>query len=108
VLKKRESQGGTGLGNGVAVPHGTVPGLSESVLAVGTVPNGVSFESPDGLPVRIAFVLLGSDAEPTEHLELLARIARICSVPGAIKKLVRARTSPELYKRLRKLDESVS
>jgi PTS system nitrogen regulatory IIA component len=108
VLGRREAQGSTGLGNGVAVPHGAFPELSETVLVVGTVPNGVGFEAPDGLPVRLVFILLGANGDRTEHLEMLARIARICNVPGAIKKLVRARTSPELYKRLRKLDESVT
>jgi nitrogen PTS system EIIA component len=108
VLMRREKQGSTGLGNGVAVPHGVFDDLSETVLSVGTVPNGVSFESPDGLPVRLVFVLLGANDDQADHLELLARIARICTVPGAIKKLIRARTAAELYKRLRKLDQSVS
>jgi PTS system nitrogen regulatory IIA component len=108
VLERREGQGSTGLGNGVAVPHGSFESLAESILAVGSVPNGVDFEAPDGLPARLFFVLLGANDDRGDHLELLARIARICSVPGAIKKLVRARTSAELYKRLRKLDESVS
>ena len=108
VLTKRESQGSTGLGNSVAVPHGVFEDLSETTLAVCTVPGGILFEAPDGLPVRIVFVLLGAAEDQADHLELLARIARICSVPGAIKKLVRAKTAAELFKRLRKLDQNVS
>ena len=108
VLTRRERQGSTGLGNSVAVPHGVFEDLSETTLAVCTVPGGILFEAPDGLPVRIVFALLGAAEDQADHLELLARIARICSVPGAIKKLVRAKTAAELFKRLRKLDQNVS
>ena len=108
VLTARENQGSTGLGDSVAVPHGIFEDLSETRLAVCTMPGGVDFDAPDGIPVRILFVLMTATEEQADHLELLARIARICSVPGAIKKLVRAKTSAELFKRLRKLDQNVS
>ena len=110
TLARREAKGSTGLGDGVAVPHGAFDELADSVLSVGTVPVGVAFDAPDGAPVRVFFVVLGptADGGRGEHLGLLARVARMCLVPGTIKKLARARTSAELHKRLRKLDRSLT
>lgn len=72
----REQLGSTGIGHGVAIPHGRMPDLSLPVLALARHPEGVDFDSIDGKPVHIAVLLLVPDSDDRQHLELLAQLAR--------------------------------
>ncbi len=75
-LWEREQLGSTGIGSGIAIPHCKLPGLSEGVVAIGMVPEGVDFGAADGQPVRLLFVVLSPSASPGEHLQVLATISR--------------------------------
>jgi PTS system nitrogen regulatory IIA component len=81
VLAEREALGSTGIGDGVAIPHGKVRGLREIVVAFGRSRNGVDFQSIDGKPVSLFFLLLAPDGNPGDHLRVLARISRILKNP---------------------------
>lgn len=72
----REHLGSTGIGHGVAIPHGRMPDLPMPVLALARHPQGVDFDSIDGEPVYIAVMLLVPDSDDRQHLELLAQLAR--------------------------------
>lgn len=75
VLTERERLGSTGIGSGVAVPHGRIEGLSSPTLAVVRLENAIEFDAPDGQPIWLAVCLLvPADANDT-HLKLLARLA---------------------------------
>lgn len=76
ILMAREALGTTAVGDGVAVPHGKVPGLAAPALAVGRSPNGVDFEAPDGEPCKIFFLILAPEGGAGVHLKLLSQIAR--------------------------------
>ena len=76
VVMAREQLGSTGIGHGVAIPHGRMPDLSAPVLALARHQNGVNFEAIDGQPVHIVVLLLVPDSEDRQHLELLAKLAR--------------------------------
>jgi nitrogen PTS system EIIA component len=76
-LSSRERLGSTGLGQGVAIPHGRIAGKAEAVGAFMKLKEGVDFDAPDGKPVDVLFALLVSEESPEEHLELLARLAGI-------------------------------
>jgi len=76
VVMAREQLGSTGIGHGVAIPHGRMPDLSVPVLALARHPEGVDFDSIDGKPVHIAVILLVPDSDDRQHLELLAQLAR--------------------------------
>jgi mannitol/fructose-specific phosphotransferase system IIA component (Ntr-type) len=76
VVMAREQLGSTGIGHGVAIPHGRMPDLSIPMVAVARHEAGVDFDAIDGKPVHIVVLLLVPDADDRQHLELLAHLAR--------------------------------
>lgn len=76
VVMAREHLGSTGIGHGVAIPHGRMPDLSNPILALARHINGVDFDAIDGQPVHIIVLLLVPDSDDRRHLELLAQLAR--------------------------------
>lgn len=98
VLAEREALGSTGIGDGVAIPHGKVRGLQEIVVAFGRSRNGVDFQSLDGKPVYLFFLLLTPDDNPGDHLKVLARISRILKNPVLRENLRTALPGQEVRK----------
>lgn len=78
-LFARERLGTTGLGQGVAIPHGRIKGLKAPLIAILRASQGVAFEAPDNEPVRLLMVLLVPDHATEEHLELLSEVAEVLS-----------------------------
>jgi PTS system nitrogen regulatory IIA component len=78
-LFARERLGSTGLGQGVAIPHGRIKGLKESLCAFFRLAQPVPFESPDGQPVVLAFVLLVPEKATEKHLQILSELAQMFS-----------------------------
>ncbi len=78
-LLAREQLGSTGLGLGVAIPHGRIRGLKRAVAAVVRLGQAVPFEAPDGQPVRLLVALLVPENATQEHLELLSELAQMLS-----------------------------
>ncbi|HLA33274.1 MAG TPA: PTS IIA-like nitrogen regulatory protein PtsN [Rhodocyclaceae bacterium] len=79
ALFAREKLGSTGLGQGIAIPHGRIKGLKKPVGAFFRLETPVQFEAPDGKPVSLVFVLLVPEAANEEHLQLLAELAQMFS-----------------------------
>ena len=77
VLLQRERLGSTGLGQGVAIPHGKMAGLKRIVGVFARLPEPVDFDAVDGRPVDIVFLLLAPEGAGADHLKALARIARV-------------------------------
>jgi PTS system nitrogen regulatory IIA component len=96
VLQERESLGSTGIGEGVAIPHGKLPLLSEMIIAFGRTSKGVDFQSLDEKPVYLFFLLVTPEDKPGEHLKALARISRILKNPVLRENLRRAPGRQEL------------
>jgi PTS system nitrogen regulatory IIA component len=80
-LAEREALGSTGLGLGVAIPHGRLRGLRSAVAAVVRLRQPVPFEAPDGRPVGLLIALLVPDNARQEHLDLLSELAQMLSDP---------------------------
>ena len=78
-LFAREKLGSTGLGQGVAIPHGRIKGLKEAIGALVRLAQPVPFESPDGQPVSLAFVLLVPEKATEKHLQILSELAQMFS-----------------------------
>jgi nitrogen PTS system EIIA component len=78
-LFAREKLGSTGLGQGVAIPHGRVKGLRDAVAAFVKMQNPIPFDAPDGLPVNFIFVLLVPERATDLHLQLLGELAQMFS-----------------------------
>lgn len=77
VVMARERLGSTGIGHGVAIPHGRIAHLSQPVVALARHVQGIDFEAIDGQPVHIVVLLLAPEDADRSHLELLAHLARI-------------------------------
>ena len=79
ALFAREKLGSTGLGQGIAIPHGRIKGLKAPIGAFVRLVTGVPFDSPDGKPVGLIFVLLVPEAAHEHHLQLLSELAQMFS-----------------------------
>jgi len=77
LIMAREHLGSTGIGYGVAIPHSRMPDLLEPVIAMARHPEGIDFDAIDGQPVYIVVMLLVPDNDEGQHLELLAKLARL-------------------------------
>src|SRR5215468_6610321 len=78
-LFARERLGSTGLGQGVAIPHGRIKGLKEALGALYRLAQPVPFDAPDGNPVSLAFVLLVPEKATEKHLQILSELAQMFS-----------------------------
>ena len=77
ILMKRESLGSTGIGQGIAIPHGKSDCVTKLVAAFGVSRTGVNFDSLDGEPVHLFFLLIAPEDSAGPHLKALARISRL-------------------------------
>ncbi|MDQ6618113.1 MAG: PTS sugar transporter subunit IIA, partial [Pseudomonadota bacterium] len=78
-LSAREKLGSTGLGQGIAIPHGRIKGLAEAQGAFARLAAPIEFEAPDGKPVHQVFVLLVPEHATEQHLQLLSELAQMFS-----------------------------
>lgn len=100
VLREREELGSTAVGDGVAIPHGKVPGLQSLVLAMGRSKDGIEFSAPDGKPCRLFFLILSPESGAGQHLRLLAQIARKVKDPIFRSELLLAKNRYQLHQAL--------
>jgi nitrogen PTS system EIIA component len=78
-LFAREKLGSTGLGQGIAIPHGRIKGLKEAVGALVRLNHAIAFDAPDGQPVNLVFVLLVPEKATDLHLQILSELAQMFS-----------------------------
>jgi PTS system nitrogen regulatory IIA component len=106
TLLQRERLGSTGVGQGVAIPHGKLRALDHLVGVFGRLARPVDFDSLDEQPVDVVFVLLAPETAGADHLKALARIARILRDPAMTQKLRSAVNADGVYAILTGLDEA--
>jgi len=87
ILQQRERLGSTGIGNGVAIPHGKLPKLDKLVGLFARLEKPIEFEALDGHPVDLIFLLLAPEGAGADHLKALARIARLLRDSATAEKL---------------------
>ena len=97
ILLDRELLGSTGIGHGVAIPHGRLGGLNEMLLVFGRSPEGIDFDSHDGEPVNLFFLLVAPEDSAGLHLKTLARISRLVKSPECRKALLDSDDRAALY-----------
>jgi len=105
VLMERERLGSTGIGEGIGIPHGKVKDLESLVLGFGLSRKGVDFDSMDGHPAYIFFLLLTPENSTGLHLKLLARISRILKNDLFKQKLLGAANRDEIYSIIKEEEE---
>ena len=77
ILAERESLGSTGVGNGIAIPHGKIPDLDKLLLCLGRATAGISFDAVDNHPVHLFMMILSPPATAGEYLQALARTSKV-------------------------------
>ena len=105
VLLERERLGSTGIGDGVAIPHGKFGGIKQPVISFGRSKKGLDFESMDGQPAFLFFLLVAPEDSASVHLKALAKIAKILKNGSFRKILMAASTREELFQIIIQNDE---
>jgi len=105
VLWERERLGSTAIGDGIAIPHGKLPGLKTVLGAFGRHPQGVDFQSLDGKPTRLLFLLVAPEDSVGQHLKALARVSRLLKDPAFRSQLMNAPDRGELFRCIREEDD---
>ncbi|APG26063.1 MAG: PTS sugar transporter subunit IIA [Syntrophotalea acetylenica] len=98
VLQERERLGSTGIGDGVAIPHGKLRTIDQLVLSFGRSGKGVEFDSLDGKPAQLFFLLLAPEESVGMHLKTLARISKLLKSSAVRQRLLSADSEAELYR----------
>ncbi len=105
VLMERERLGSTGIGGGIGIPHGKLRNLDNLILGFGLSRQGVDFESMDGRPTHIFFLLLTPESSAGMHLKLLARISRLLKNDSLKERLMQAQTAQDVVDVIKEEDE---
>ncbi|MBA4368633.1 MAG: PTS fructose transporter subunit IIA [Desulfobacterium sp.] len=105
ILMERERLGSTGIDGGIGIPHGKLKELNSPVIGFGLSKKGVNFESMDGRPTHIFFLLCTPENSTGLHLKLLARISRLLKNEGLKKKLKTISTKEEVISIIEADDE---
>ncbi len=96
VVLEREKIMSTGIGNGFAIPHGKTDGVKEIVAVFGKLKEPIEFNSVDGKPVNLIFLMVGREDAVGEHIKMLSRISRIMNKEEVHNKLLQAETAEEI------------
>jgi PTS system nitrogen regulatory IIA component len=108
ALVERERLGSTGIGNGIALPHGRLKGLRSPIGAFATLAREMDFDAIDGKPVRIIFALLVPENANEEHLQILSTLAATFSDGEFCDRLLTMESVDEAYQALNDYHSSIS
>jgi len=105
VLLERERLGSTGIGDGIAIPHGKFYGVDRPIISFGRSRKGLEFDSVDGEPAYLFFLLVAPENSASVHLKALAKIAKILKNSAYRKTLMEVSGRKELYQAIILNDE---
>ena len=100
VVLEREKLGSTGIGEGVAIPHGKLKGIRNILCVFGRSRKGIDFDAVDHNPVHIFFLLIAPEDSASLHLQMLSRISKILRDPSFRKSLVESGKEANLYQKV--------
>jgi PTS system nitrogen regulatory IIA component len=106
TLLEREKLGSTGIGDGIAIPHGKISDLDNLIVSFGRSMEGVEFDSMDGKPAHLFFLLLAPENTTGQHLKALAKISKMLKDTTFRKKLMEAKSKNELYMTIADKDDA--
>ena len=107
VLLERERLGSTGIGDGVAIPHGKLKNLDHQLMAFGLSRKGVEFDAMDGKPARLFFLLIAPEDAVGIHLKTLARISKLLKAPSVRERLQKAADRQQIYRIIAEEEENL-
>ena len=93
VVLEREKEGTTGIGEGIAIPHGKTDAVSKPGLAAMVIPNGVDFDSLDGQPAKLIFLIAAPNTKDNVHLDVLSRLSTLLMDTRFREELLNANSS---------------
>ena len=106
LVMKREEEGTTGVGEEIAIPHGKGEVIAKPGLAAMVIPDGVDFESLDGKPIKLLFLIAAPDNKENVHLEVLSRLSTLLMDEKFRKELINAKTKEEFLKIIEKAEKA--
>ncbi len=89
---EREEKSSTGIGRGIAIPHARTKGVPTTTVAIGISKGGIDFESEDGMPCHLIFLIIAPEKESTKYLKTLSAVATLCNDNDRVKRLIEARS----------------
>ncbi len=107
VLMEREKLGSTGIGEGVAIPHGKLQDITDFICCFGRSEKGIDFDAIDGKPVHLVFLLLAPENSAGTHLKALAKISKILKDSHFRKQLLQQSNPDELYRIIKEEDDKL-
>ncbi|MFH0800684.1 MAG: PTS sugar transporter subunit IIA [Pseudomonadota bacterium] len=107
IITEREKLGSTGIQDGIAIPHGKVPGLEKIIVACGRSSRGIEFDAHDAKPTHLFFVLLAPEFAAGQHLKALARLSRLLKDARFREGLLAAADANEMYKAISEEDRKI-
>jgi PTS system nitrogen regulatory IIA component len=106
VLLEREKLGSTGIGDGIAIPHGKHNDMKQLIVSFGRSKEGVDFDAMDGKPVHLFFLLMAPENTTGQHLKVLAKISRMLKDHKFQLNLKEAKTKDDLYRIIAERDDA--
>lgn len=107
ALFKREALGSTGIGQGLAIPHGRIPFVHDIIGAMGISSEGLDFRSLDGEPVHVIFLFLSPQHKPDLHLKMMSLVNGLSKSPKFIESLMEASSLEEIVELIKKAESIV-
>lgn len=104
---ERERLGTTGIGNGIAIPHGKVKGVNEIRVFFGRSKKGIDFDSMDKMPVYLFFMILAPENSAAAHLKILASISHLFRNQDLMANLMKAESRSEIYEIIAEADKKI-
>lgn len=101
TILEREAKMSTGIAQWLAIPHGKLEEATELLMAVGISKEGIEYDSLDGEPVYVVIMVFAEEGNPGPHIEALAEISRLFSVPGFTAKMREAESADEVLRMIR-------
>ncbi|RMF78394.1 MAG: PTS sugar transporter subunit IIA [Nitrospirae bacterium] len=108
AILEREALGSTGIGEGIAIPHAKVAAVPELRLGLGLSRKGVAFDASDGAPVHILFLIAApAETHSRDHLQVLARLARLVRAPGFREELLALDSPAEIQRLITRMEREM-
>lgn len=101
AIEYRESMGTTGIGRGIAIPHGKDKSVKQLIATLGISKEGIDYDAIDGEPVHLVFLVLAEANNPGPHVQCLAEIARLLQLPGFYSRLINASSAKDVLEAIR-------
>jgi len=107
VLQERERLGSTGIGDGVAIPHGKLKNIDKLLISFGRSRDGIDFDSMDGRPAHLFFLLVAPEESVGVHLKTLARISKLLKNTDVRRRLQDATSAEDIYQIIAQEEENL-